>query len=35
MNEWQQALAMWAIIVHIYSISLPNLNTDIQRAGQF
>jgi hypothetical protein len=35
MSEWQQALTMWNLIVHIYSISLVNLNIDITRAGQF
>jgi hypothetical protein len=35
MTEWQKALAVWNTIMHIYSVSLPNLVIDITRAGSF
>jgi hypothetical protein len=34
-GEWNAALTTWNVPAHIYSVSLPNLNIDLQRTTQW
>jgi hypothetical protein len=33
--EWRQALILWNNIVHWLTVSIPDMNVYIQRAGKF